>query len=77
VEVRTEPDDPDDRGGMIVNIGSLGQPRDGDPRLSFVLFDGRSVTFVRLDYDHDRTAEEIRCESRLPNYLAERLAVGR
>ncbi|MDP6956809.1 MAG: metallophosphoesterase, partial [Planctomycetota bacterium] len=65
------------RGGVIVNVGSTGQPRDGDTRLSLVLFDGETVTFARLEYDHDRTAEEIRSTPGLPDYLAERLTVGR
>lgn len=62
---------------MIVNVGSVGQPRDGDPRLSYVLFDGSSVSFVRLDYDHRAAADAIRAVSALPEYLADRLAVGR
>jgi diadenosine tetraphosphatase ApaH/serine/threonine PP2A family protein phosphatase len=61
----------------IVNVGSVGQPRDGDPRLSYVLFDGRAITFVRLDYDHAAAAAAIRAVKELPEYLAERLALGR
>lgn len=61
----------------IINVGSVGQPRDGDPRLSYVLFDGHNVTFVRLDYDHGRAAAAIRAVDELPDFLAERLAVGR
>ena len=62
---------------VIINVGSVGQPRDGDNRLSYVLFDGRSVTFVRLAYDIERAADAIRAVAALPNYLADRLAVGR
>lgn len=61
----------------IVNVGSVGQPRDGDNRLSYVVFDGRALTFVRLDYDHALAAEHIRAVGELPTYLADRLAVGR
>lgn len=61
----------------IVNIGSVGQPRDGDPRLSYVLFDGSNVTFVRLDYPFDVAADRIRGVEALPEFLAERLALGR
>ena len=61
----------------IVNVGSVGQPRDGDPRLSYALFDGRSVTFVRLDYDHAKAAAAIRAVPELPDFLAERLSLGR
>jgi diadenosine tetraphosphatase ApaH/serine/threonine PP2A family protein phosphatase len=67
----------DAKNKAIVNVGSVGQPRDGDPRLSYVLFDGRTITFVRLDYDHEAAAAAIRAVSALPEYLAERLALGR
>ncbi len=62
---------------VIVNVGSVGQPRDGDNRLSYILFDGSRVTFVRLPYDISRAAEAIRRVDALPDYLADRLAVGR
>jgi diadenosine tetraphosphatase ApaH/serine/threonine PP2A family protein phosphatase len=61
----------------IVNVGSIGQPRDGDSRLSYVLFDGRAITFVRLEYDVGRAMADIEAVPALPNYLAERLKVGR
>jgi diadenosine tetraphosphatase ApaH/serine/threonine PP2A family protein phosphatase len=61
----------------IVNVGSIGQPRDGDSRLSYVLFDGRAVTFVRLEYDVARAMADIEAVPALPHYLAERLMVGR
>ena len=61
----------------IVNVGSVGQPRDGDNRLSYVVFDGHDLTFVRLPYDHRAASEEIRAVPELPDYLADRLAVGR
>ncbi len=61
----------------IVNVGSIGQPRDGDSRLSYVLFDGTAVTFVRLEYDVERAMADIRAVPELPGYLAERLRVGR
>jgi diadenosine tetraphosphatase ApaH/serine/threonine PP2A family protein phosphatase len=61
----------------IVNIGSVGQPRDGDPRASYVIFDDGRVEFRRLPYDHARTMSKIRAIPALPEYLAERLAVGR
>jgi diadenosine tetraphosphatase ApaH/serine/threonine PP2A family protein phosphatase len=61
----------------IVNVGSIGQPRDGDPRLSYALFDGARLTFVRLEYDHRAAAERIRAVPELPDFLADRLAFGR
>jgi diadenosine tetraphosphatase ApaH/serine/threonine PP2A family protein phosphatase len=73
---------PDDR-RVLVNVGSVGQPRDGDPRLSYVLYEppaaGRAarVAFRRLAYDHEAASRSIRAEAGLPVYLAERLLVGR
>ena len=61
----------------IVNVGSVGQPRDGDNRLSYVIFDGQTVEFIRLDYDFETAAARIRAVDELPDYLADRLAVGR
>ena len=61
----------------LVNTGAVGQPRDGDPRASYVTFDGKVVRFHRLDYDYRKTMEKIYAVDRLPNYLADRLAVGR
>jgi predicted phosphodiesterase len=61
----------------IVNVGSVGQPRDGDPRLSYVLFDGENISFVRLKYDIDCAADKIFAVDELPDYLAERLVKGR
>lgn len=62
----------------IVNIGSVGQPRDGDPRASYVTYDPDSgeVAFHRIAYDVEATMAKIRA-SELPDYLADRLAVGR
>lgn len=77
--VAGEEPDPTGEGGSraIVNVGSVGQPRDGDPRLSYVMFDGRALTFVRLEYDHGIAAERIRAVPELPDFLADRLAAGR
>jgi diadenosine tetraphosphatase ApaH/serine/threonine PP2A family protein phosphatase len=66
----------------MVNIGSVGQPRDGDPRSSFVTYSGSDgtdgvVRFHRLEYDVPATMAKIRAIPELPDYLAERLAQGR
>lgn len=61
----------------IVNVGSVGQPRDGDPRASFVTFDGARIDFHRVDYDLAATQAKIRAIAELPEYLADRLALGR
>jgi diadenosine tetraphosphatase ApaH/serine/threonine PP2A family protein phosphatase len=61
----------------LINVGSVGQPRDGDTRLSFATFDGNVVRFQRLEYDHQTTVEKIYAAEGLPNFLADRLLVGR
>lgn len=62
---------------ILINVGSVGQPRDGDPRASYVSFDGNIVRFHRLEYDHQTTVDKIYAEERIPNFLADRLLVGR
>lgn len=63
---------------FLVNVGSIGQPRDHNPKLSFGLFDTESFDYrnVRLDYDIEATAAKIRAEDALPNRLADRLMDG-
>ncbi len=63
---------------FIVNIGSVGQPRDSDWRSSFGIFDTGSWTYqnVRTDYDVDTAASKIR-KAGLPKSLADRLFIGR
>ncbi len=58
----------------ILNPGSVGQPRDRDPRTSFALFDSEKmeIEIVRLRYDNQTAAQKIR-EAALPAFLAERL----
>ena len=61
----------------FINVGSVGQPRDGDPRAAYVLYDPktREVRFRRLEYDIAAAQAKI-LEAGLPERLAERLAVG-
>jgi predicted phosphodiesterase len=63
---------------LLVNPGSVGQPRDGDPRASFAIWDAdRSrIEFYRVEYDVQRTQEKMRA-AELPTYLIDRLAHGR
>jgi diadenosine tetraphosphatase ApaH/serine/threonine PP2A family protein phosphatase len=63
------------RSRYLVNVGSVGQPRDRDPRCSYVLFDGQTVQFRRVDYEVSVTQRQIR-EQKLPDRLADRLAMG-
>ncbi len=60
----------------LINVGSVGQPRDGDPRLAYALWDGDTVRWRRLPYDVETAARRIR-EAGLPESLADRLAAGR
>jgi putative phosphoesterase len=65
-----------DHGGVrFVNCGSVGKPKDGDPRGAFAVLDGREVTIERVAYDADRVAAEVR-EAGLPGEFAERLLVA-
>jgi diadenosine tetraphosphatase ApaH/serine/threonine PP2A family protein phosphatase len=59
-------------------LGSVGQPRDGDPSAAFVLFDTVSceITYCRVPYDIASAANRIR-ENGLPPWLADRLSQGR
>ena len=61
----------------FINVGSVGQPRDGDPRAAYVLYDPatRMVHFRRLEYDIAAAQARIR-EAGLPERLAQRLEVG-
>ena len=42
---------------LVLNPGSVGQPRDGDPRASWALYDGDSILFRRVAYDVQATVE--------------------
>jgi predicted phosphodiesterase len=61
----------------IINIGSVGQPRDKDNRASYVYVDGNEVNFVRLQYDFETTAKKIMATKQLDNFQAERLKEGK
>jgi diadenosine tetraphosphatase ApaH/serine/threonine PP2A family protein phosphatase len=62
---------------LLLNPGSVGQPRDGDPRAAWLVLDfgSRLASFRRTAYTVERTQAEIR-ERGLPDALAERLAHG-
>jgi diadenosine tetraphosphatase ApaH/serine/threonine PP2A family protein phosphatase len=62
----------------FINVGSVGQPRDGDPRCAYVIYDlgSKTVEFRRLTYDLAGAQARIR-EAGLPERLAERLALGK
>jgi predicted phosphodiesterase len=61
----------------LVNVGSVGQPRDGDWRACYVLLDGDTLTFRRLEYEIDTTVKKIYDIPDLDNFLGDRLREGR
>ena len=61
----------------IINIGSVGQPRDKNNRSSYVYVDEGVVHFVRLEYDFNATMKKIKEIEQLDNFQAERLRDGR
>ncbi len=62
----------------LVNVGSVGQPRDGNPRTSFVIYDtdASKLSIRRLDYDFEATMKKT-LDAGLPDYLAQRLKTGK
>lgn len=77
---------PDELGGTypiiedekaIINVGSVGQPRDRDSRASYAFVDGNKVNFVRLEYDFETTAKKIYGIEQLDNFEGDRLKEGR
>ena len=67
-----------DQAKYLINPGSIGQPRDYDPRAAFALYDtgDNSITFYRIPYDI-RAAQKKILVAGLPDRLADRLAEGR
>jgi predicted phosphodiesterase len=61
----------------LINPGSVGQPRDRDPRASFLIYNSKegSVKFIRLEYDMSSTQKKI-IEAGLSRRLADRLSFG-
>jgi predicted phosphodiesterase len=62
---------------LVINPGSVGQPRDGDPRASYALYDSTewTVTLHRVEYAFNET-QKLMSEAGLPRWLIERLAQG-
>ena len=62
----------------VATIGSVGQPRDGDPRAMYAIYDDTTakLAFQRVPYDHEGAAAAIR-HAGLPDFLASRLGEGR
>ena len=80
IRIELKPDEPlplDGRMRMIINPGSVGQPRDYNPAASFGLYDSESRTFKihRVPYDVAKTQQKMR-DANLPEPLIERLTLG-
>jgi diadenosine tetraphosphatase ApaH/serine/threonine PP2A family protein phosphatase len=63
---------------VVLNPGSVGQPRDGDPRASYAIYDSEanSITLHRVEYEIHLT-QKLMLAAQLPRWLIERLDVGR
>jgi predicted phosphodiesterase len=61
---------------MIFNVGSVGQPRDGDPRSCYVIIDD-GVRYIRVPYDNEKTAKKIIEVPELDSFLAKRILLGK
>jgi len=63
---------------MVVTVGSTGQPRDGDARSMYALYDDalQTLRFQRVAYDHQSAAQAIRSAG-LPEQMAHRIEIGR
>ncbi|MHC4361648.1 MAG: metallophosphoesterase family protein [Planctomycetota bacterium] len=66
-----------DKEKAIINIGSVGQPRDKDNRASYVYVEENEINFVRLEYDIAATMKKIMAIEQLDDFQAERLREGR
>ena len=65
------------RDRAIINVGSVGQPRDHDTRASFVVLTAEAVEFVRVEYDIEKTVRKIHDIPELDDFLGSRLLDGR
>lgn len=66
-----------DREKCIVNPGSVGQPRDRDPRASYALLDDDHVEFIRIEYNIPAVVDKVRAIPELNDFLGLRLLEGR
>ncbi len=57
------------KGKTLCNVGSVGQPRDGDWRACYVLFDGKTIHFRRVEYDLEKTVAKIKKVPELRAFL--------
>ncbi len=68
---------PLDHRKTLCNVGSVGQPRDGNPDACYVLLDEKAITYRRVPYDVETTIQKIYDVPELENFLGDRLRDGR
>ena len=70
--------DPDEDCRYLINVGSVGQPRDDDPRACYVVYDSKenAIDYHRVEYDFRATQAKM-SKAEMPKMLIERLEVGR
>ncbi len=63
----------------MINVGSVGQPRDENNRSCYVIIDHelKRIFYRRIDYDLEKTIEKIYAETELDRMLGDRLRTGR
>jgi diadenosine tetraphosphatase ApaH/serine/threonine PP2A family protein phosphatase len=61
----------------LCNVGSVGQPRDGNWRACYVILDNDTIKFRRVEYDWQKTRDKIYDIPDLDNFLGDRLGEGR
>ncbi|MFZ1935189.1 MAG: metallophosphoesterase family protein [Thermoguttaceae bacterium] len=66
-----------ERGKAMINVGSVGQPRDGNPRACYVILEDDLVRFRRVEYPFEKTISKIYDIPDLDNFLGDRLRDGR
>jgi len=66
-----------EKGKAIVNVGSVGQPRDGDNRACYVTVSDGEVTYHRISYDYQKTLEKVIRLGGVDEFVGTRLAIGR
>jgi predicted phosphodiesterase len=66
-----------DRDKVMINVGSVGQPRDGNPRACYVILEDNMVRFRRVEYPFEKTISKIYDIPELDNFLGDRLRDGR
>lgn len=62
---------------VMINVGSVGQPRDGDPRSCYVILEDQTVNFRRVAYPIESTVSKIHAIADLDSFLGDRLIEGR